>query len=262
MSPSHLYSGGRMTRYLTVAATKGGTGKTTTTWNLGCGLSMAGARVLLVDCDPQDNLQFIAGTDRHRGTVAAVLEGHDLEPAQIRENLWLLPSGGRRLLLNSTAADSVRSIATPIRRQLVSRDGSAQYDFTLFDCPPEFGRMTSAALSLSNFLLVPCVSTWLGLRSIEQMINFIDGHSRDARIEGEQAGIVMTFYTTRRAGPEQVRLEAKKLFKGRLLRTVIRERTELDYSQEAHKSVFEYAPSSDGAADYSSLVKEIIRRLG
>ena len=42
----------------------------------------------------------------------------------------------------------------------------------------------------------------------------------------------------------------------------IRERTELDYSQEAHQSVFEYAPTSDGAEDYSALVKEMLKRLG
>jgi chromosome partitioning protein len=137
-----------------------------------------------------------------------------------------------------------------------------EYDFILLDCPPELGRMTSAALSLSDYLLIPCVSTWLGLRSIEQMVEFIDTHTRDARIDSERTGIVMTFYTTRRAGPEMVRHQAKKLFHSRVLRTVIRERTELDYSQEAHKSVFEYAPRSDGAEDYTALTKEVIRRLG
>jgi len=58
-----------------------------------------------------------------------------------------------------------------------------------------------------------------------------------------------------------VRHSAKKLFHGRVYRTVIRERTELDYSQEAHQSVFEYAPRSDGAEDYSALVKEMLKRL-
>jgi len=100
------------------------------------------------------------------------------------------------------------------------------------------------------------------LRSIEQMVEFIDTHTRDARIDSERTGIVMTFYTTRRAGPEMVRHQAQKLFHSRVLRTVIRERTELDYSQEGHKSVFEYAPKSDGAEDYTALTKEVIRRLG
>src|SRR5262245_38369829 len=248
-----------MAKLIAIAASKGGTGKTTTTWNLGFGLSMAGARVLLVDCDPQDNLRLIAGADHARGTVAAALEHGTFSPNHIRENIWLLPSGGRRLWNVTVASDGLGDLTAPLKHAVaVRRD---EYDFVLFDCPPELGRMTSAALSLSDYLLIPCVSTWLGLRSIEQMIEFVDTHTRDARIDSERTGVVMSFYTTRRAGPEAVRHEAKKLFHGRDFRTVIRERTELDYSQQAHQSVFEYAPRSDGAEDYGALVKEILKRL-
>ena len=248
-----------MSIHIAIAASKGGTGKTTTTWNLGFGLAMAGARVLLVDLDPQDNLRFISGADHARGTVASALEHGTFSPNHIRESMWLLPSGGRRLWQVTVSSDGLGDLTAPLRHALALRD--EEYDFILLDCPPELGRMTSAALSLSDYLLVPCVSTWLGLRSIEQMIEFIDTHTRDARIDSERTGIVMTFYTTRRAGPEMVRHEAKKLFHSRVLRTVIRERTELDYSQEAHKSVFEYAPRSDGAEDYAALVKEVLKRL-
>ena len=249
-----------MSIHIAIAASKGGTGKTTTTWNLGFGLALAGARVLLVDLDPQDNLRFISGADHARGTVASALEHGTFSPNHIRESMWLLPSGGRRLWQVTISSDGLGNLTAPLRHALAARD--EEYDFILLDCPPELGRMTSAALSLSDYLLIPCVSTWLGLRSIEQMIEFIDTHTRDARIDSERTGIVMTFYTTRRAGPEMVRHQAKKLFHSRVLRTVIRERTELDYSQEAHKSVFEYAPRSDGAEDYTSLTKEVIRRLG
>jgi len=245
-----------MQRHIAVAASKGGTGKTTTAWNLGFGLSLAGARVLAVDCDPQDNLRFIAGLDPQHSTLAAAIEEGGAKPAEVRESMWLLPSGGRKLSQAIQSVDGLRSITSPLKRAIGS-----DYDFVVFDCPPEFGRLTSAALSLSDFLLIPCVSTWLGLRSIEQMVEHIDGRVREARIEGDKLGVVMTFYTTRRGGPEAVRQEAKKLFRGRLLRTMIRERSEIDYSQQAHKSVFEYSPKSDGAEDYGALAKEIIKRM-
>jgi chromosome partitioning protein len=248
-----------MSKLIAVAASKGGTGKTTTTWNLGFGLALAGARVLLVDCDPQDNLRFIADLDETRHTLAATLESGELSPTSIREGIGLLPSGGRRLMQSATAAENLRAITTPLRRGLHAVAG--EFDFVLFDCPPEFGRMTAAALSVSDYLLIPCVATWLGLRSIEQMVSFIDTHARDAHIDGERTGVVLTFYTTRKAGPELVRQEAKKLFRHRLLKTLIRERAEMDYSEEAHKSVFEYAHNSDGAEDYTALVKEVIKRL-
>ena len=244
-------------KHIAIGASKGGTGKTTTTWNLGFGLALAGAKVLLVDCDPQDNLRFLAGLDRSSGTVASVLDGGLAEPAELREGIWLLPSGGLRLARTAAGADGVRAITAPLKRA-TSGD---RFDFVLFDLPPELGRMTTAALSLADYLLIPCMSTWLGLRSIEQMVEFIDGHAREARIDSERTGVVMTFYTTRKAGPEAVRQEAKKLFRSRVLRSIIRERAELDYSQQAHKSVFEYSPSSDGAEDYSSLAKEVIKRI-
>ena len=247
-----------MSKLIAVAASKGGTGKTTTTWNLGFGLALAGARVLLVDCDPQDNLRIIAGLDETRHTLATTIDHGELDATTIREGIGLLPSGGRRLMQLAAAAENLRAITTPVRRGLNAVAGN--FDFVLFDCPPEFGRMTSAALSVSDYLLIPCVATWLGLRSIEQMVSFIDTHARDAHIDSERTGIVLTFYTTRKAGPELVRQEAKKLFRNRLLKTLIRERAEIDYSEEAHKSIFEYAPNSDGAEDYTALVKEVIKR--
>ncbi|HMG37232.1 MAG TPA: ParA family protein [Blastocatellia bacterium] len=249
-----------MARRIAIAASKGGTGKTTTTWNLGFGLALAGARILLVDLDPQDNLRMLAGVDHGRGTVVSAVEGGSFRPTEVRENVSIVPSGGRRLWQFISSADGLGALSGPLRHALSGTD--EQYDFVLFDCPPELGRSTSAALAVSDYLLVPCISTWLGLRSIEQMIEFVDTHTRDARIDSDRTGVVMTFYTTRRAGPEQVRLEARKLFPGRIFRTVIRERTELDYSQEAHKSVFEYAPGSDAAEDYGALSRELIRRLG
>jgi chromosome partitioning protein len=245
-----------MGKNIAIAASKGGTGKTTSTWNLGFGLTLAGARVLLVDCDPQDNLRFVAGLEESNGTLASAIDSGSQEPTEIRESLWLLPSGGRRLAQSVAGADGLRALTSPMRRL------AADFDFVLFDCPPEFGRITSAALSVSDYLMVPCVSTWLGLRSIEQMVEFIDAHAREAKIEGDRTGVFLTFYTTRRGGPEAVRQEAKKLFRNRLLRTIIRERSELDYCQESHRSVFEYAPRSDGAEDYSALVRELIKRVG
>lgn len=51
---------------IAIANQKGGTGKTTTTYNLGIALTQQGYRVLMVDFDPQGNLSCYCGTHRKR----------------------------------------------------------------------------------------------------------------------------------------------------------------------------------------------------
>ena len=62
-------------KIVSVINQKGGTGKTTTTINLGSALSKLGKKILLVDLDPQANLSYSLGLEDLAGTMADVFSG-------------------------------------------------------------------------------------------------------------------------------------------------------------------------------------------
>ena len=72
---------------------KGGTGKTTTTLNLGAALAKRGCRVLLVDLDAQGNLSYSLGATDAVVTLSDVLfEEASLADVRVTcEGMHLLP---------------------------------------------------------------------------------------------------------------------------------------------------------------------------
>ena len=87
------------TRVITVSNQKGGVGKTTTTVNLASALARRGARVLVIDLDPQGNASTALGVP-HRPEVTSVYEvlldhatlAEALQPTTDHENLSCVPS--------------------------------------------------------------------------------------------------------------------------------------------------------------------------
>ena len=137
---------------------KGGTGKTTTTVNLGVGLARLGKKVLLVDADPQGDLTTCLGwrdndsltttiTDKLSGVIR---EDHsDPQSGILRheENVDLLPA-------NIELSAMEMMLVTAMSRETILRSYLSKvkdnYDYVLIDCMPSLGMVTLNALAIAD----------------------------------------------------------------------------------------------------------------
>ena len=87
-----------MQKIYSIINQKGGVGKTTTTINLGTAMAACGARVLLIDMDPQGNLSTGMGVEekeRKRGIYDVLINAYSIHDTIITtdiSNLELIPS--------------------------------------------------------------------------------------------------------------------------------------------------------------------------
>ena len=177
-----------MPRIISFINYKGGVGKTTTTFHVGCALAMfePKKRVLLIDADPQTNLTFlcaevvawekqIAAHGSLESLYSAYLDGQNKAlkdiiwkaPIQRPElsNLDLVPSTielldiDLRLQSKTRSATTIREVAQIHLDQRSILAGAIKgvltnYDYILIDCPPNLYLATQNALYASDGYLV------------------------------------------------------------------------------------------------------------
>ena len=240
---------------------KGGVGKTTSTLNIGAGLSGVGRRVLLVDLDPQANLTYSLGVQGHTRTnnTYTLLKGTSTLADTIVELnpvLHLLPS-----YLDLAAADTEFS-SVPGREVLLKEtlESAYKYDYILIDCPPSLGMLTLNALVAARGIYIALQVEYLAIQGMAQLMRTIDIVKQRLNNEIEVAGIIATRYDKRKNLNREVLEMIRNKFGNKVFNTEIRDNIALAEAPSHCKSIFEYQPASHGAEDYQKLCTEIIKR--
>ena len=252
-------------RVLAVANQKGGVGKSTTAVNIGAYLALAGARVLVVDLDPQGNASTGLGLD-HRDiepSIYDVLTG-DLPPAEaIRAtgvaNLHVLPStidlAGAEVELASAMSRETR-----LRRALQSIDH--QYDTILVDCPPSLGLLTVNALAAADELLIPIQCEYYALEGLGQLLRNVELVRAHLNPQLRIGGIVLTMYDGRTRLALQVVDEVRRHFTDVVYQTVVPRSVRLSEAPGYGVPIALYDPLSRGGIAYRDLTFELAERSG
>ena len=258
---------------ITVAHTKGGTGKTSLTFNLAYALSTCGARVLVIDLDQQTGQSVFLGDTAPRrspGTrdvadVGAVLLGHAaLEDALIREvhpNLDVLPAD------EVSMGQAGRQLTDPwVRGRLIDILDAARagWDIVLVDTPGHQSAVVAAALAGSSGVIVPMVPEAGPVTELPTILNTIRA-AADINSRLEVYGIIkMRMWGNsvyRRIAEEEIR-EIAERYEVPLFRNKIPEDAKFGEAHLVGLPVGAYHHSARSSTAYRHVAYELIQRRG
>jgi chromosome partitioning protein len=242
---------------IAIITSKGGTGKTITAINLGHGLALSGKRVMLVDCDPHGDLGLVFSVKAEKH-LADLLRTGKTTVTQVRNNLFLVTSGGRQL--NETEL----VIANRDGREFILRNALSDLrnvDFLICDCAPSRNLININALALVDQVIIPVSMDYLAMNGARHTIDLMREVKRYTKPNLDLMGILSTQYDVRTNLSQEIYKVLLKHFPNKVFETVIRVNTRLREAPSYGQTIFEYAINSTGAEDYFNLTNEVLRKV-
>jgi chromosome partitioning protein len=250
-------------RVLSVANQKGGVGKTTSTVNLAAALAQHGARVLVVDLDPQGNASTAFGVEHRAGTPSiynVLVAGRDLAEVAVEvpdvPNLFCAPA-----TIDLAGAEiELASMVARESRLAKALEASIPYDFVFVDCPPSLGLLTVNALVAAQEVLIPIQCEFYALEGLSQLLRTLDLVRSHLNPTLHVSTILLTMYDGRTRLAEQVAQEVRTHFGELVLGPTIPRSVRISEAPGYGQTVMTYDPHSRGALAYVEAAREIAER--
>lgn len=253
-------------RSIAVVNQKGGCAKTTTAVNLAGCLAHDGARVLVIDLDPQAHASLALGVDPESldENLYEVLadEGGAERLAEVivpaGERLHVAPSGIVLSALEQKLAQE-RADARTTRLERALEALTEPYDYAIIDCPPNVGLLTFNALRAAREVIVPVEASHFAMHGVVKLLETIALLADRLGISPE-VRILPTLYDGRTRFARETLAEMRERFGDACFDTVIRNSIKLREAARRGVPVVVSAPTSNGAADHLALAAEVAAR--
>ncbi|MBV9950287.1 MAG: AAA family ATPase [Myxococcales bacterium] len=207
---------------IAIAGQKGGVGKSTVAICLAVAHLQRGARVLLVDADPQGTVRTWAEVAREQG----------------EELPTVLPMGAR---MHETG--QLRALA-------------ADHDVTVIDLPPRLGDVQRSALLVADVVVLPCGASAADAWALAASLEFV----REARAEHE--GLHACVLITRKQRRTALGRNARQVLSAsglQVLETELAFRVAYQEALATGQGISTFAPRDAGAREIHDLAVELER---
>lgn len=258
-----------MAKIIMVWFEKGGTGKTTVSYNLAGGLCQAGKKALLVDVDPAGGSTKHAGFDpatveRSLSDVFCLLMAHqevevEKYTYETEDGFSILPANGMLEAL-AGAVKNVFGDCQTIFCQILSKVQD-QYDYIIIDGSPSRNIYNLSALAAANEVIMPMRPNFLDYKCVEEALETIQAVRTNWNPDLKIRGALLTqFKKTKHSelvknALEDIEIEEVKSF---LLPVQISYGVDLAEASIRAQSIYRYKSWSKQAREFSELIEVIL----
>lgn len=248
---------------LCIANRKGGVSKTTTAVNLSSMLAELGYKILLVDLDPQgdasDNMGF--DIDNLQNTTYEVMTGK----VKLIDAIQTTPFSLDVIPSNSRLADAELELANRINREKVLsdaiNDSDLEYDFIIFDSPPNLGLLSINGLVASDSVIV---SVDVGRFSFSGIVDMLEVISliRKSKLNPslDILGVLTTKVDYRTKAAKVAQRVLQDNFGDKVFKTRIKQNTTIVDSQRSQVPINFFCRNSSGHQEYFKFTEEVLER--
>lgn len=260
----------RTTRVITVSNQKGGVGKTTTAVNVAAAMAKLGARVLVIDLDPQGNASTALGV-QHHADVPSVYDvliddfplTEVIQQSPEFDTLFCAPS---TIHLAGAEIELVSQVAREHRMRTavedLQRTVEQPYHYIFIDCPPSLGLLTINAFVAASEVMIPIQCEYYALEGLSQLLGSIELIQKHLNPTLSLQTILLTMFDGRTNLANQVADDVRSHFTDKVLQAVIPRAVRISEAPSFGQTVISYDPSSLGAISYLEAANEMARRYG
>ena len=261
-----------MSIVIAVANQKGGVGKTTVTREISACCALRGYQVLAIDCDPQGNLTSSwVDSDVYEATLSHVLiepdspAGLKAEPLPLSdavvespvENLDIVPADIRLARFEMQPDYLTHRLSNQLREH------GQGYDLVFIDCPPQLGKLLTAALYSADYVLVPCAADAMGLQGLSDLAFTIEQVRKNVNANLRMLGAVINLYKPSRnlSAESRQAVEAAVGLVGHVFDTNLHDYSKVAEAPSQKMPAVMYARSHRAADQLWTLTEEVLDRL-
>lgn len=240
---------------------KGGTGKTTAIHNITCCASTYGARILVIDLDPQGNLTDTFNFNaEHTPVMIDIISGQATVAdavVNVSPGIDLIPSRIENVVLDNKLAIERKPLHTLFKQLLKSIESN--YDFIFIDCPPTMGHSVTAASLYAGLILTPLNPDKYSAKGLQILKEEIVSINEEFGTELDYKVFLNKFSGNTILSDKAISTTiSEETANGKALSTAVRQSQEIPNAVDDEINLFSHLKKSTARDDFDLLTRELL----